>query len=117
MSETIYLIANGDLRVSANQNCWAAQEKVEEAVMAAVRNEGREVRRGHDYNPELKHGFIGSQKQGIEVLRSIPAEAPLIVCEAVWQYSHQVLLGLASHKGRFSPWPTGAGNGRVWWAC
>ncbi len=99
MSETIYLIANGDLRVSANQNCWAAQEKVEEAVMAAVRNEGREIRRGHAYNPELKHGFIGSQKQGIEVLRSIPTEAPLIVCEAVWQYSHQVLLGLASHKG------------------
>ena len=99
MSETIYLIANGDLRLSANQNCWPAQQKVEEAVIAAVRAEGREVRRGHPYDPELKHGFIGSQKQGIEVFRSIPPKAPLIVCEAVWQYSHQVLIGLVAHLG------------------
>lgn len=99
MSESIYLIANGDLRLPANQNCWAAQQRVEEAVMAAVRAQGREIKRGHPYNPELRHGFIGSQKQGIEVLRNIPPEASLIVCEAVWQYSHQVLTGLASHKG------------------
>ena len=99
MSEKIYLIANGDLRLSANRNCWAAQQKVEEAVMAAVRAEGREVTRGHPYDPRLKHGFIGSQKQGIEVFQNIPPQASLIVCEAVWQYSHQVLIGLASHKG------------------
>jgi hypothetical protein len=95
----IYLIANGDLRLSANQKCWAAQQKVEEAVMAAVRGQGREIKRGHPYDPALKHGFIGSQRQGIEVLRNIPPQASLIVCEAVWQYSHQVLTGLASHKG------------------
>jgi hypothetical protein len=40
MPETIYLIANGDLRLSANQKCWPAQQEVEEAVMAAVRAEG-----------------------------------------------------------------------------
>jgi hypothetical protein len=100
MAETIYLIANGDLRLSANQNCWAAQHKVEEAVMAAVRAEGGTIQRGHPYDPVLKHGFIGSQKQGIEVFRNIPPEAPLIVCEAVWEYSHQILTGLVSHKGR-----------------
>jgi hypothetical protein len=99
MPEPIYLIANGDLRLAANQSCWAAQAKAEEAVMAAVRREGREVKRGHAYDPVQKHGFIGSQKQGIEVFRNIPAGAPLIVCEAVWQYSHQVLIGLVSHKG------------------
>ncbi len=99
MPEPIYLIANGDLRLSANQNCWAAQAKVEEAVMAAVRREGRDIERGHAYDPALKHGFIGSQKQGIEVFRNLPPEAPLVVCEAVWQYSHQVLTGLVTHKG------------------
>jgi hypothetical protein len=72
---------------------------MEQAVMAAVRNEGRKICRGHSYDPELKHGFIGSQKQGIEVFSHIPPHAPLIVCEAVWQYSHQVLLGLVSHQG------------------
>src|SRR2546430_2168863 len=28
-----------------------------------------------------------------------PAEAPLVVVEAVWQYSHHILHGLYSHKG------------------
>jgi hypothetical protein len=99
MTDNVFLIANGDLRLSANQNCWAAQERVEQAVMMAVRREGRDIRRGHSYDLALKHGFIGSQKQGIEVFRNIPPDAPLIVCEAVWQYSHQILAGLVSHQG------------------
>ncbi len=99
MSETVYLIANGDLRLSANQKCWAAQQNAEAAVMAAVRAEGVEIQRGHPYDSTLKHGFIGSQKQGIAVFENIPPQSSLIVCEAVWQYSHQVLTGLASHKG------------------
>src|SRR2546430_7700746 len=28
-----------------------------------------------------------------------PAEAPLVVVEAVWQYSHHILHGLYTHKG------------------
>ena len=34
-SKPVYLLANGDLRLSANQNCWAEQEKVEEAITRA----------------------------------------------------------------------------------
>jgi len=67
--------------------------------MPAVRGLGHEIRRGHCYDPALKHGFIGSQKQGIEVFRSLPLDAPLIVCEAVWQYSQQILPGLVTHRG------------------
>ncbi len=99
MSNTIYLIASGDLRAAANQQCWAAQQKTEEAVMAAIRKEGRTVKRGHDYDPVKQHGFIDSQKRGMEIFKNIPADAPLLVCEAVWQYSHHVLSGLLSHKG------------------
>ena len=98
MSE-IVLIASGDLRLSANQKCWPAQQKAEEAVMAAIRREGREVRRGHRYDPEKGHGFIDSQKYGLEVFRQIPPDAPLVVCEAVWQYSHHVFAGLLTHQG------------------
>jgi hypothetical protein len=36
---------------------------------------------------------------GMEVFKTIPAEAPLIVAEAVWQYSHHILAGLRSHRG------------------
>jgi hypothetical protein len=35
----------------------------------------------------------------MEVFQKIPANAPLIVAEAVWQYSHHILHGLISHKG------------------
>src|SRR5581483_4714610 len=99
MPEPVILVASGDLRPAANQNCWPAQQKVEDAVMQAIQREGREVRRGHPYVPEKKHGFIDSQKHGMEIFRQIPPNAPLIVVEAVWQYSHHVLAGLYSHKG------------------
>ena len=99
MPQPIYLIASGDLRPSANQNCWAAQQRVEEAVMAAVRGEGREIQRAHPFQPEKGHGFIDSQKYGMEVFRQIPPDAPLMVVEAVWQYSHHVLHGLWTHRG------------------
>ena len=36
---------------------------------------------------------------GIEVFTAIPPDAPLVVVEAVWQYSHHVLAGLRSHRG------------------
>src|SRR5215831_12995168 len=99
MPETVIVIANGDLRLSANQKCWPAQEQAEAAVMGAIRREGREVRRGHDFDPQKGHGFIDSQKRGMEVFRSLPPEAPLVVVEAVWQYSHHILHGLYTHKG------------------
>src|SRR5439155_8728179 len=99
MSEAVILIANGDLRLSANQRCWAAQARAEEAVTAAIRHEGRDVKRGHACDPIKQHGFIDSQKRGLEVFREIPPEAPLVVVEAVWQYSHHLLHGLYTHKG------------------
>src|SRR5665811_455962 len=36
---------------------------------------------------------------GLEVFKSIPTDAPLIVAEAVWQYSHHILAGLRTHGG------------------
>jgi len=99
MPESIVIIANGDLRLAANQRCWPAQARVEETVMNAIRREGREVKRGHACLPEKGHGFIDSQKHGMEVFRQIPAEAPLVVVEAVWQYSHHILHGLYTHRG------------------
>lgn len=99
MSQPVILVASGDLRQSANQQCWPAQQRMEEAVMAAIRKEGCDVVRGHEYDAAAGHGFIGSQKQGIEVFRTIPKDAPVVVAEAVWQYSHHVLPGLLTHKG------------------
>ncbi|MCS6774267.1 MAG: hypothetical protein NZ693_09195 [Thermoflexales bacterium] len=96
---TAYLIANGDLRLSANQVCWPAQHEMEQRVIAAFANEGIKVIRAHEYDPELKHGFIWNQRMGVDVFQSIPPEAPLIVAEAVWQYSYHILPGLRDHRG------------------
>jgi hypothetical protein len=93
------LIASGDLRLSANQECWPAQEAMEKAVIDAFAREGITVRRGHPYDPNEKHGFISSQKQGMAVFKTIPRDARLIVAESVWQYSHHVLHGLRDHHG------------------
>lgn len=93
------LIASGDLRLAANQTCWPAQKDMEDRVVAAFANEGITVRRGHPYNPDEQHGFISSQRMGMDVFKTIPKDAKLIVAEAVWQYSHHVLAGLRDHRG------------------
>ena len=95
----VQLIASGDLRLSANQNCWAAQQEMETALSGAVETAGYEVVRAHTYDANEQHGFIGSQRQGMDVFANIDPKAPLIVAEAVWQYSHHVLSGLCTHQG------------------
>src|ERR1700736_2214075 len=93
------LVASGDLRLSANQVCWSAQATMEDQLGAAFAAEGVTIKRAHPYDPELKHGFIWNQRMGMDVFQNIPAETPLIVAEAVWQYSHHVLAGLRDHRG------------------
>ena len=46
-----------------------------------------------------QHGFIDRQKYGMEVFREHSPDAPLIVAEAVWQYSHHLLHGSIRIKG------------------
>ncbi len=95
----VALVASGDLRASANQVCWAAQAEMEKTLKAAVASFGYEVVRSHPYRPSKKHGFIDSQQEGMKVFAGIDPDSPLIVAEAVWQYSHHVLPGLISHRG------------------
>ncbi len=95
----IQLIASGDLRLSANQVCWPAQQAMEAALKRAIEDEGRRAVRAHPFKKKEGHGFIASQREGMEVFRGIDPEAPLIVAEAVWQYSHHVLAGLTTHHG------------------
>src|SRR5689334_24585910 len=95
----VYLIANGDLRLSANQKCWPEQAKMESALKDVLRKMGYDLVRAHPYKEEQGHGFIQSQKEGMEVFRTIDRNAPLIVAESVWQYSHHLLHGLVSHRG------------------
>ncbi|MGI9157006.1 MAG: hypothetical protein ACR2FG_10260 [Marmoricola sp.] len=98
-ADTVYTVASGDLRPSANLECWPVQEGLEKSFAEAVGHLGRRVVRGHPFDEAKGHGFVDSQRYGIEVFKGIPPEAPLVVVEAVWQYSHHVLAGLRSHRG------------------
>ncbi|MEJ6981428.1 fucose isomerase [Pedobacter sp. P351] len=95
----VLIIASGDLRLSANQSCWAAQEEMENQLRGALEKQGWTVKRAHSFDSEKNHGFIDSQKMGMEVFRNIDKKQPLIVAESVWQYSHHVLAGLTTHEG------------------
>jgi hypothetical protein len=94
-----YLVANGDLRLSANRKCWPEQARMESILTRALKAEGWTVVRAHPFDKRKQHGFIDSQKMGMEVFRGMDPKAPLIVAECVWQYSHHVLAGLSTHHG------------------
>ena len=76
-----YLVANGDLRLSANQKCWPEQAKMEAILAKALKGEGWTVVRAHAFDKKKNHGFIDSQKMGLEVFRRLDPNAPLIVAE------------------------------------
>ncbi|MFC8733363.1 fucose isomerase [Luteimicrobium sp. NPDC057192] len=96
---TAYLVASGDLRESANVAGWPTQQAVEAAVTGALEDLGWTVVRANGVDPATGHGFVSSQRMGLEVFKAIPEDAPLVVVEAVWQYSHHVLAGLRTHRG------------------
>jgi hypothetical protein len=98
-SKTVLLIASGDLRLSANQKCWPEQARMEGILANALKAEGATLVRAHAFDKAKGHGFIDSQKMGMEVFRNLDPDAPLIVAESVWQYSHHVLAGLSTHRG------------------
>jgi len=101
------LVASGDLRASANITCWPAQQAMEAEAARAFAKFGWTLLRAHGIKKEVSeqgrvigdHGFISSQREGMELFAGIDPDAPLVVAEAVWQYSHHVLAGLAKHRG------------------
>lgn len=97
-SRKIILVANGDLRLSANQATWPAQAAMEAKLTQVFANLGYELERAHAYKADKKHGFIASQKEGMEVFAEIDPDTPIVVAESVWQYSHHILHGLISHR-------------------
>jgi len=96
---TVYLIASGDLRESANTAGWPTQVELERIVTEAFAEHGWTVVRANEVAPETGHGFISSQRMGLDVFTRIPPDVPLVVAEAIWQYSHHVLAGLRTHRG------------------
>ena len=98
-SSAVALVASGDLREEANRVCWPAQQQLEAELGRAIKDLGGQIERAHPVSRSRGHGFIGSAKEGLEVFAGINPQSPLIVAEAVWQYSNHVLPGLSTHRG------------------
>src|SRR5690606_37051410 len=80
------LVASGDLRLSANQKCWPAQEAMEKRLVEACAREGTTVRRGERYDPVEEHGVIASRRMGLDICQQSHPDARVLVAESVWQY-------------------------------
>jgi hypothetical protein len=93
------LVASGDLREEANRVCWPAQRSLETDLAAAFARAGWTLDRGHAVSRSRGHGFLASAREGLDVFATIDPDAPLVVAEAVWQYSSHVLPGLTTHRG------------------
>jgi hypothetical protein len=72
---------------------------MEASLAQVLKTEGWTVVRAHPYDEQKKHGFIDSQRMGLEIFRELDPSAPVIAAEAVWQYSQHLLGGLFTHQG------------------
>ena len=97
--DEVVLVASGDLRHTANRAGWPAQQKLEADIATALAQHDIRVRRAHGYDEAVGHGFIWNQRMGMDVFATIHADAPVIVAEAVWEYTHHVLAGLRTQRG------------------
>jgi L-fucose isomerase-like protein len=95
----VVLITSGDLRQSANQVCWPAQEELERRLTQAFLDEGVSVDRAFPVDAEKGHGFISSQRMGMDIFAGVDPAASLVFATAAWQYTHHVLPGMRSHRG------------------
>lgn len=95
----VLLVSNGVLSQAANQVCWPAQVAMEAKLTEAFAAEGAKLRRAHSIDARLKHGFIYKQRMGMDIFSTIPPDAPIVVAEAVWQFSQNILAGLQNHRG------------------
>ena len=96
---TAYLVTSGDSREPANIASWPTQVELERIVTTELEKNGWQVVRAAPVRDDAPHGFVSSQRQGIEVFKDVPPEAPVVVAIANWQYSHHVLPGLRTHRG------------------
>lgn len=95
--DQVVLIASGDARLVANLAGWPDQQAMETKLAQVFAAEGVTVLRANGLRDG--HGFIDSQRMGMDVFAGIDPYAKVVVAEAVWQFSHHVLAGLQFHKG------------------
>ena len=97
--DRVVLITSGDSRQAANEACWPAQRDLERKLTQCFIDAGVQVKRAFPVDPKKGHGFISSQRVGMDIFADIEADANLVFATAAWQYSHHVLPGMRTHRG------------------
>src|SRR5271170_1447527 len=97
--QEVVLITSGDLRQSANVACWPAQREMEQQLTESFACEGVRIKRAFEVDDRKGHGFISSQRMGMDVFAEIDPQANLVFATAAWQYTHHVLPGMRTHRG------------------
>ena len=69
--KTVLLVASGDSRLISNQQGWDTQNQMEKELQNVVSNLGYNLERAHPYKKDKGHGFISSQKEGLEIFSKI----------------------------------------------
>jgi hypothetical protein len=72
----VVLTTSGDLRQSANQVCWPAQQELERRLSQAFRDEGVSVQRAFPVGGVKGHGSISSQRMGMDIFACSDPQAP-----------------------------------------
>ncbi|MEM6583523.1 MAG: signal transduction protein [Pseudomonadota bacterium] len=94
------MINNGDLRLSANRQCWPVQRDYEDRLTHVMQDRyGIGLVKANRFHDADEHGFVACQAEGNNTFSSIDPDAPLIVLLTVWQYSHHIAAGLVHHRG------------------
>ena len=117
LPKKVLMAASGDLRQSANETCWPAQEAMEKQVAAAVAEFGVKVERAHPYDPALKHGFIDSQKHGMEVFSKIDPATRRSSSPRPLAVQPTTFCRACSPTGPILTVANWSGSGRAWSAC
>lgn len=94
-----HLVSSGDLRQPANIAGWPAQSEFEATLHRVFMSQHCELVRLHQFDPERGHGFIDSQRMGLDLLTAADPAAPLVVATTIWQYSHHLVGGLQRRTG------------------
>ncbi len=96
----VTLVASGDLRETANRLGWPAQADPggpRRGRLRPARGDASVARTRS--TPRAATASSRASGWAWTCSRSIDRDAPLVVAEAVWQYSHHVLPGLRRHRG------------------
>ena len=76
----ITLVASGDLRIAANQNCWAAQEEMEKIFQPFYRSANAAGKGGFGLGLALSKRIIALHKGTLDVRSEIAAGTSFIIC-------------------------------------